>query len=247
MAMGVMHGGEVMSEAGGSRLGRAAQWGSVLSPLVGTGTCALTALIAYVVNAEVRAWAKGLVDLLGPLVAVVVALLVLGSVGMLAGLAWKRRRAFWRVIRPRYVPAVVWLARPVRGEVYARLGADSWVRTLGEAGARLPGLHTDALKALQFSLAALDSCAGGPCFVRASQAFSGEGGGYDLVFRLGDACNVLVRAGMVSRHETNWSDFGASVWLRSEIQVADQTIYHDAKYSSHVILPIIPADSSDLE
>jgi len=40
---------------------------------------------------------------------------------------------------------------------------------------------------------------------------------------------------------------GKNSQTTTEMQVADQTIYHDAKYSSHVILPVIPVDSSNLE
>ena len=108
-----------MSEKGGGTLGKAAQWGSIVSPVVAVVAIVVAVWLAYQSSTDVREALTNLVELVGPLVAGGVAVLMLGGVAVLM---WK----FWRqVVRPftwlgglgkRFSLWVLWLVviRPAR-------------------------------------------------------------------------------------------------------------------------------------
>ena len=152
------------------------------------------------------------------------AVVLVGALVVFAVVGWWRRHSWWRKVRPRYVSAVVWLARPVADDVAMRLRPGIASRAVGAAAAALPGLHINALRVLQFALAGADRFGGGPCWVGASQVFSIRGlAEKDAFPRLNDGCNLLVTSGMVSSYELKPGAGGAQVWLRRDIEESDET------------------------
>ena len=150
-----------MSGNGGSRVARAAQWGSILSPLVGVCACGLAALVAYLVNAEVRGWVWGMVDRVGMVVVVAAAGVLLGGVGWLG---WRFGRELVRPIRwagrlgGRFYRWVLWrvVVGPARRQfwVEASRGADPLARAYVDlVSGRLSDLDFDSLCVLEGALA----------------------------------------------------------------------------------------------
>ena len=185
MAIGLMwSGGE------GAMTGRWRELLSVLADLgqVGTACLVLAAYAGYLVGRLSRR------DLA---VAAVVGL------GLLAVLAWWRRRAWWRVVRPKYVSAVVWLARPVRDELAAMLLDDGDGGNGGfeeELRQRIGGLSIQALGSLRGLLRAYHP--GGGCEFRVGPQPEDEGGmGLNRdqrLARIALACAELEEAGFIS-------------------------------------------------
>jgi hypothetical protein len=167
------------------------------------------------------------------------AVVVVGGLLFLIVVGWLRRRAWWGKIRPKYVSSVLWVARPVQEELEARLRSEAGVRVPGEleagvralggAAATLPALRVDALRVLQFALAAWDGCDAGDVRVSADQVFVG-GLGWPIAVdpfgvmgqKLDQACNELVRAGMLAWYEMTVSREAADVGVRRDIAEADR-------------------------
>lgn len=173
----------------------------------------------------------------GRLSGLVAALAWLLPLFALAGAAWKWRDRWKRWLRARYVSAVWRAAVPVRDEVSARFierdraasgqGAGEPRSALEEAAARLAGLSVNALRVLQFALAACNGSDAGR--VSADQVFSGGVGwpiGVDpfglMGQRLDQACNQLVRAGFLASYEMTISREAADVAVRREVAEADK-------------------------
>ena len=62
------------------------------------------------------------------------------------------------------------------------------------------------------------------------------------VFRAGHRIQVMISSSNFPRFDRNLNT-GKTIWTDPEIQVAKQTIYHDAERPSHILLPIIPKES----
>ena len=237
-----------------------------IATLVATvAMCWLVYTIGYADNAGFRALVDSTLASRGPAAAKIVVGLVGSCVGLLALalMAWLKYRAKqsnwggrwreWR--RERYVRALVRLAGPVSDDlleilcpevdreedsaqvrVPERLPAEAGSRVLEDLAGDLRGPPEDALRVLQFALAAYESCAPGPCWVSADQVFFTP---RDLfpdmwdedpyqpdplelrVDALNQACHDLVAAGIVSRYEFKESARGADIWLRRHIGEAD--------------------------
>ena len=200
------------------------RWRELLSTLadaiaVVTALTMVAASVGYTVDADAR---------------IGLAVVGVAALPLFAMLAWLRRWAWWQAVRPKYLSAVVWLARPVRGDVAERLLADVVDPLLRDLAQQFRGLHTDALKVMLFALPAYESCAPGPCRVSARQVFPAPPGpfGVDIYAMsmfparsdlLNDACRNLVLARLVSRYELKEADDAADVWLRGGIGEADRT------------------------
>lgn len=185
-------------------------WRGLLSVLADVASVAGLALVLV----AGRGYAVGRLSRASLVVVLVGVVMVLGL------LAYVRRRAWWGVVRPRYVSCVAWLAKPVGEEVRGRLGGGSWVEALGEVAVSVPRLEVRSLRVLQFALAALDSAGGGPCVLDAHQLFPRLG--YGAIPEAQASCRGLVEAGMVSRYEVGWGDRKVQVWLRGLVKQADE-------------------------
>ena len=61
------------------------------------------------------------------------------------------------------------------------------------------------------------------------------------LFKEGHRVRLEVSSSNFPRYDVN-PNTGAPLWSSAETRVAQQSVYHDAERSSHVVLPIIPAD-----
>ena len=60
------------------------------------------------------------------------------------------------------------------------------------------------------------------------------------VFKAGHRILVEVSSSNFPRFDRN-TNMGGQLWRETELQTASQTVYHDRKRPSHVVLPVIPA------
>ena len=61
------------------------------------------------------------------------------------------------------------------------------------------------------------------------------------LFKEGPRVRLEVSSSNFPRYDVN-PNTGAPLWSSAETRVAQQSVHHDAERSSHVVLPIIPAD-----
>ena len=59
------------------------------------------------------------------------------------------------------------------------------------------------------------------------------------VFKAGHRILVEVSSSNFPRFDRN-TNMGGQLWRETELQTASQTVYHDRKRPSHVVLPVIP-------
>ena len=168
--------------------------------VVAFATFWLTFAIGYTGSPGFRAWVASMVATMGPVAANGLSVLLSIGGAVLAGMLamwvnyraeqsnWGGRWREWR--RERYVRALVRLAGPVSDDlleilcpevdreedsaqvrVPERLPAEAGSRVLEDLAGDLRGPPEDALRVLQFALAAYESCAPGPCWVSADQVF----------------------------------------------------------------------------
>ena len=58
-------------------------------------------------------------------------------------------------------------------------------------------------------------------------------------FKKGHRIRVDISSSSFPQYDVN-PNTGAALWSSGEVQIARQSVYHDAEHPSHVVLPVIP-------
>jgi len=193
------------------------------------------------------------------------ALVVVVALAALAAVGWWRRRTWWRVVRPKYVSAVVWLARCVGRDVVERLRGEGATRE--ELLAGVTDLTQMAAEVLRRVLAGYEPRGDGwvvirPVDKRLRDREKRLTKGYvnDLVL----ACDELQRGGFVSRVEVLEGDAWVRVLLSGAVRnglvlkVEERVTEHLAGYGIYpgsvgfrvwgiVAEPAVPAEEGEGE
>jgi hypothetical protein len=192
-----------------SKLGRAAQWGSIIGALAAVGACVLTFCVAYVVHPDFRVWTSGLAQRLGPLATGSIGVVVLGVLGLAV---WR----FWGLlIRPlrRLYRWVLWqlVVRPARdafGVMAWREGKSGPLLSVGAVRVGLARLPLATVWVFRQMLGEGDEVGRGTLVWRPGaevEYLGSQSAEQDLEF-LKTACEYLERAGYLERWAVFWCE-----------------------------------------